>query len=113
MEVRGSVGPLQGLPGYLPERRNEVILAISEAFAWLGAQGLIVPKPGEIHGWMLLSRRARRFETEEGFRQFELARRLNRDLLHPLIAEEVWLSFVRGRFAAAVFEGNRPIGTAA
>ncbi len=33
-----------------------------------------------------------------------MARRLNRSLLHPAIAEEVWLSFIRGRFAAAVFE---------
>ncbi|WP_299653947.1 TIGR02391 family protein [uncultured Jannaschia sp.] len=109
MEVRNSVGPSQGLPGYPRERRSEIILAISEAFAWLGAQGLIVPDPGSTGGWMALSRRARRFETEKDFRQFELARSLNRDLLHPAIAEEVWLSFVRGRFAAAVFEAMRAV----
>ena len=57
----------------------------------------------------MLSRRAQRIETEEDFRQFEMARRLNRDLLHPTIAQEVWLSFVRGRFAAAVFEAMRAV----
>lgn len=57
----------------------------------------------------MLSRRASRIETEEDFRQFEMVRRLNRDLLHPAIAEEAWLSFVRGRFAAAVFEAMRAV----
>ena len=57
----------------------------------------------------MLSRRARRFETAEDFQQFEMARRLDRSLLHPTIAEEVWLSFVRGNFAAAVFEAMRAV----
>ena len=61
---------------------------------------------------MVLSRRARRFESDEDFAHFRLARRLNRDLLHPVIAEEVWLSFIRGRFATAVFEAMRAVEVA-
>lgn len=98
-----------GLPSYSREARKAVQLALAEAFAWLEAQALLVPEPGGSGGWMVLSRRARRFESDEDFKHFLLARRLNRDLLHPAIAEEVWLSFVRGRFATAVFEAMRAV----
>ena len=58
---------------------------------------------------MILSRRARRFEREEDVRQFRMARSLDRDLLHPAIAEKVWLAFVRGDFAEAVFTAMRTV----
>lgn len=102
----------RGESGYPRGRWQEIGTAISEAFAWLQSQGLIVPPPDDSNagnGWKILSRRARRFESEEDFRQFEMARRLNRSLLHPTIAEEVWLSFIRGRFATAVFEAMRAV----
>jgi uncharacterized protein (TIGR02391 family) len=60
-------------------------------------------------GWKTLSRRARRFETKSDFEAFSKARRLNRDLLHPLIADDVWLSFMRGKFSVAVFEAMRAV----
>lgn len=100
---------IPGQPGYPPDQRRLVAAAVSEAFAWLSAQGLIIPEPGNTGGWMILSRRARRFESENDFQQFQQAKQLNRDLLHPAIAEEVWLSFVRGRFATAVFEAMRAV----
>ena len=98
-----------GLSDPSRDRRQEISIAISEAFAWLSAQGLIVPKPGDTGGWLILSRRARSFESEEDVRQFKMARRLNRDLLHPTIAEKVWPAFVRGDFAEAVFTAMRSV----
>lgn len=94
---------------YPQSRRQEIAIAASEAFAWLGAQGLITSKPGDTGGWMILSRRARRFESEEDVRQFRMARSLNRDLLHSAIAEKVWLGFMRGDFAEAVFTAMRAV----
>jgi uncharacterized protein (TIGR02391 family) len=108
LEITSGASNVQGDQGYLPEAREEVALAVAEAFAWLKAQALLVESPGST-GWSVLSRRARRFETAGDFRQFLMARRLNRDLLHPAIAEDVWLAFVRGRFAAAVFEAMRAV----
>lgn len=102
----------RGQSGYPRESWQAIGTALSEAFAWLEGQGLIVPPPdisNARNGWRILSRRARLFESEEDFRQFEMARRLNRSLLHPVIAEEVWLSFIRGKFAAAVFEAMRAV----
>lgn len=98
-----------GVPSYPREARKAVQLALAEAFAWLGAHALLVPEPGGSGGWMVLSRRAQRFESEEDYAHFVLARRLNRDLLHPAIAEQVWLAFIRGKFTTAVFEAMRAV----
>lgn len=37
-------------PPYPPEMRDDIDLAISEAWAWLIAQALLVPKPGSLGG---------------------------------------------------------------
>ncbi len=110
MEILNAADPSRGKGGYPQDRRHEIAIAVSEAFAWLKAQALVVPQPGDNNGnWMILSRRARRFESEEDFRKFQMARQMNRDLLHPAIAEEVWLAFVRGNLAEAVFTAMRAV----
>jgi len=97
-------------PSYPRESTKEIQGALSEAFAWLEGQALLVPKPGSPgDGWKILSRRAQRIETEEDFQNFEMARRLNRDLLHPKIAAKVWLACVRGDFAEAIFTAMRAV----
>lgn len=102
----------RGQSGYPREKWNELGIAVSEAFAWLEAQGLIVPPPDNMNagaGWRILSRRARRFESEEDFKSFATARLLPRELLHPVLAEGVWLAFVRGDFPDAVFKAMRAV----
>lgn len=109
IEILNGGDSSRGISDYPREKRLKINVAISEAFAWLGAQGLIVAKPGDTGGWMILSRRAQRFESEADVRQFRMARSLNRDLLHLAIAEKVWLAFVRGDFTEAVFTAMRAV----
>jgi hypothetical protein len=56
-------------PPYPRSRQDEIELALAEAWAWLEAQGLIVHAPDSngLHGWRVLSRRAKRFESEAEF----------------------------------------------
>ena len=110
-EAMSNGDPSRGQSGYPQGSWLELGTALSEAFAWLESQGLIIPAPDSNgnNGWKILSRRARKFQSQEDFRQYEMARRLNRNLLHPTIAEEVWLSFIRGKFATAVFEAMRAV----
>jgi uncharacterized protein (TIGR02391 family) len=109
-EVMTEPTPSEGGEGYPREKRALIAYALTEAMVWLQAQGLLIPFPGDPESsGRMLSRRARKFEAQEDFRQFVMARRLNRELLHPMIAEEVWLSFVRGNFAAAVFQAMRAV----
>lgn len=109
-EVMTEKLPSEGGKGYPHEARVSVAFALTEAMMWLQAQGLLIPFPADHTApGRMLSRRARAFETTEDFRQFVMAKRLNRELLHPAIAEEVWLAFVRGNLAAAVFQAMRAV----
>lgn len=109
--LRLALGMAAGQSGYPPHRLGEVDLALAEAFAWLEAQGLVVPAEGMNgnNGFRHLSRRARRFENEQAFTDYQTARLLPKDLLHPTIATTVWLSFMRGAYETAVFEAMREV----
>lgn len=92
-----------GTPPYPREKRDQIMLALSEAWSWLESQGLLVPEDGwnGSNGWRVLSRRARRMENHVDFSNFKTARMLSRDALHPTIAERVWSSFIRGEYVGA------------
>ena len=91
---------MTGHTQYPRHRLDEVDLALAEAFAWLEAQGLLVPAEGMNgnNGFRHLSRRAQRFENEAAFTDYQTARLLPKELLHPAIATTVWLSFMRGAY---------------
>jgi uncharacterized protein (TIGR02391 family) len=94
-------------------RKNEINLALAEAWAWLVAQGLLVPSPEDASGnWRILSRRAQKFEDEAEFAQFAIARMLPKDTLNPRISKNVWLAFARGDFSVAVFLAMRAVEVA-
>lgn len=101
-----------GERGYPGERWEELGIAVSEAFAWLEAQGLIVPPPDSSsaqNGWKILSRRAQRFESEVAFLRLATARLLPKELLHPALTDRVWLAFMRDEFDTAVFQAMRSV----
>lgn len=85
-------------PPYPTHRREEIEIALTEAWVWLEAQGLIIPAPdiNGRNGWRILSRRAQRFESEAEFARDAVARMLPKNAVHPRIAETVWLAFMRG-----------------
>lgn len=107
--------PRSTLPGhqtpYPREREPEVDLALSEAWAWLQAQGLVVPAADAArnYGWFALSRRAKRFESETEFSRYAQARMLPREVLHQRIAEKVWMAFMRGDFDTAAFQAMKAV----
>ena len=96
---------------YPQHRHREIRLAVSEAMGWLQAQGLLVPAPdiNGSNGFVVLSRRARRFESQLEFTDFATARLLQRDMLHRSIAAAAWQSFMRGEYATAVFQSMRQV----
>lgn len=98
-------------PPYPRQRRNEIELALSEAWAWLEAQGLIVPDAdiNGRNGFRRLSRRAQRFQNEAEFAQYAVARMFPKDTLHPKIAQTVWMAFMRGEFDVAVFQAMKAV----
>jgi uncharacterized protein (TIGR02391 family) len=104
----------RGRPGYPRERHSEIELAIAEAWAWLFAQGLVLPAAGinGQNGWRRLSRRAQAMETEADFNRFKMARLLPRELLHPKLADPIWRAFMRGEFDIAAFQAMKAVEVA-
>lgn len=100
-----------GQASYPQQRRKEIGLALTEAWAWLEAQGLIVPEDdiNGRNGYRRLSRRALRMESEADFASFKVARLLPREILHPKIADPVWRAFMRGEFDVAAFQAMKAV----
>jgi uncharacterized protein (TIGR02391 family) len=102
-----------GIAPYPDEKRYEVFLALSEAWAWLEAQGLLVPAHGSgVHGFRTMSRRARAFSDDRAFADFVVARRLAPESLNPRIANTVWLAFMRGEYDVAAFLAMKAVEVA-
>jgi uncharacterized protein (TIGR02391 family) len=103
-----------GRPQYPPNTKAAGQIAIAEAWAWLIAQGLIVPQPGinGMNGYVNLSRRALKFENEAEFANYAAARRLPKESLHASISGPVWMSFMRGEFETAAFQAMKAVEVA-
>jgi uncharacterized protein (TIGR02391 family) len=111
-ELAGNLS--HGVKGYPANRLDEIELAVAEAWAWLLAQGLILPAGGlnGNNGYRRLSRRARAMESEAEFADFKIARLLPREILHPKLADTVWRAFMRGEFDGAVFQAMKAVEVA-
>lgn len=111
-ELQGSIGT--SAPSYPPARSIEVHLAFAEAWAWLEAQGLVVPAQGinGTNGFCHLSRRARQFTSEVDFADYRIARLVPRELLNVRIADPVWRAMMRGEYDVAVFLAMKAVEVA-
>ncbi len=100
-------------PPYPTARKGEIDLALTEAWSWLIAQGLLViaPSAANTSGYVL-SRRAGKFADETEFRRFAAARMLQKEALHPRIATDVWIEFMRGKFDIAVLLAMKAVEVA-
>jgi hypothetical protein len=113
--LNAELWPSVFLPGqqspYLWNRRDVLDVALAEAWAWLEAQGLIIPAPDTNgrNGWRILSRRAQRFENESEFARYAVARMLPRNVLHPRIADKVWMAIMRGESDVAAFQAMKTV----
>ena len=82
---------------YPSNHKAAIEKAILEAWSWLVQAGLLAEEhsptgPREF----FVTRRGRGINSIEDFQRFREASILPKDLLHPLIAEKCWLTFVRG-----------------
>lgn len=106
-----GVNPHEVFPSYA-RRERDVEIAISEGWNWLVVQGFIVPAPGinGTNGWRVLSRRGQSVAADEtAFRSFQESAAFPKKLLHPAIADKVWLSLARGDYDEAVFAAFRAV----
>ena len=99
---------------YPINKEKEVGIAISEAWAWLRINMLVVPASGTNgrNGWMIFSRRGNKALDQTNFNSFREAVSFQKTLLHPTIADKVWLALARGDLDDAVFSAFKAVEVA-
>jgi uncharacterized protein (TIGR02391 family) len=92
-------------------REREIDVALSEAWNWLRINSLIVPAPGTngVHGFMVISRRGEAIHDDSDFSRFRAAAAFPKSLLHPSIADKVWVNLARGDLDDAVFAAFKAV----
>ena len=96
---------------YSDPRSDEIVLAVTEAVNWLEVQGLLIPAPGinGAHGFRVFSRRANKMQSRDDILQFARSRRIQKETLHPKIAQTVWSAFMRAEYDVAVFQAMKAV----
>ena len=109
-------GTFQGEPNasgnaYPVDHRPLIELAVTEAWSWLQVNLLLVRAPGMNgdNGFMRLSRQADAIRNDTDFSRFTAAALFPKALLHPAIADDVWLRLARGEYDIAVFTAFRAV----
>ena len=104
-------GGATGQQGYPQNKRRDVELALGEAWNWLMVQGLLIPDAGTNgnNGWMRLGRKAQGLLDNQSFANYSRAVAFPKSLLHPAIAEAVWLDLARGDLETAVFKAFKTV----
>ena len=110
-DIDGQPGQWDGYPQL---RKKDALLALAEAWHWLTVQGLLIPEPGGNgnNGHMMLSRRAKLVLENQTFKTYAKSIAFPKSLLHPSIADEVWVDIVRGDLGTAVFKAFRAVEVA-
>lgn len=100
---------------YAPNKAREVKAALYEAWQWLVLNFLIMPAEGQngTYGWMVFTRRGAEIANGSAdFASFRQATAFPKSLIHPSIAEKVWLALARGDLDDAVFAAFKAIEVA-
>lgn len=102
-----------GVKGYPHEYYERISQALMEAWVWLEREGLIAPRPGEqTHGWVFITRRGQRLRHAVDLDAFRRANLLPKAILHPIISQKVWSSFLRGEYDTSVFQAFKEVEVA-
>jgi uncharacterized protein (TIGR02391 family) len=101
-----------GSEGYT--RVDEVTRAVTEAWHWLFLNGIVIPLEGSSgqSGFCKLSRRGESLVTDDDFARYRAGLGFPKSLLHPTIADRVWLNLVRGELDDAVFTSFKAVEVA-
>jgi len=92
-------------------QQHEVEVALLEALHWLEVNAFLLPAPGTNgqNGWRIFGRRGRELMDRNRFDQFRRAASLPKSMLHPSIADRVWIALARGELSDAVFIAFRAV----
>ncbi len=95
-----SIDPSQLSAGKRPydrEQEPQIHLALMEALQWLEINLFLLPAPGTngVNGFRVIGRRGQKLLDKDHFDAFREAAAFPKSLLHPAIADRVWISLAR------------------
>lgn len=93
------------------EQEEKVQVALLEALHWLEVNALILPAPGTngSNGHRIFGRRGRELLHRLKFEEFQRAAAFPKSMIHPAIADRVWIALARGELSDAVFIAFRAV----
>jgi len=96
---------------YNRQKESQVVIAMIEALHWLEVNAILLPEPGinGQNGFRIFGRRGNELVSRDRFDTFQRAAAFPKTLLHPSIADRVWISLSRGELADAVFIAFRTV----
>lgn len=101
---------------YPYECREDVLLALMEAWQCLKCQGFIAPIPKSSRRYptyevttYFVTRRGKKIEALEDFESYRKADLLRKHQLHPILADKVWSIFAQGSYGTAVLEAFKQV----
>ncbi len=96
------------IEGYPEAKHGAAQEALMEAWIWLEREGLLAPRPGD-NRWVFITRRGKRLADPEKLKEYRHSNLLPKEQLHPLIAQKVWATFLRGDYDTAVFQSFKEL----
>jgi uncharacterized protein (TIGR02391 family) len=108
VDTAAPIGEKERIDRFMRQRMER---PLSEALAWVIAEGLLVPAPDENgrNGYFMLSRKAEGALADGSIAPYMRAAAFPRELLHPFIADRVWMALARNEFDTAVFHAFRAV----
>jgi uncharacterized protein (TIGR02391 family) len=100
---------VQEYPG---EYQKKILRAIMEAWMWLERENLLAPLPGTTGHGYFVTKRGQRLKGRTDLAAHRRANLLPKQQLHPVIAQKVWASFLRGEYDTAVFQAFKEVEVA-
>lgn len=97
-----------------PEKHHKGIgEALMEAWSWLEREGMIALRPSAMEGkWVFVTRRGKQLKNALDLDQYRKSNVLPKRFLHPVLAQKVWSTFVRGDYDTAVFQAFKEVEVA-
>ena len=97
--------------GYPANKKQAAENALNRAWNWLQRNGLLIPEAGMdgANGWHQISPQGAKIAAGGDFESFKQAAAFPKALLHPSIANPVWLELARGEYDTAVLKALRTV----
>ncbi len=97
-------------PGH---RRQDVSLAVIEAWTWLIREGLVVPYPLDARpDWYTFSRKGDTLKTRSQLAEYRQRARMPKELLHTALVHKSWSLYLKGEYDTAVFQAFKEVEVA-